>query len=125
MKANFLLINGTREHYWCQVLEEALAPLGSLQVGSEEEAIRLILQQSYDMIIVDATIVNDTPLLVSRIRAQRPDARVVVVTASPTWQRARDVFYAGATDYIRKSLNKEELLSAFQIALAKTPSPWP
>lgn len=125
MKASFLLIHGTQEYYWCQVLEGALAPLGALQIGGEEEAITLVLQRSYSLIIVDATAVKDVPLLVSRIRTQRPDTRIVVVTASPTWTRAREAFYAGATDYVRKSLNKEDLLSIFQAALAKTPPPWP
>jgi len=125
MQANILLINGTREGYWRQVLEDTVAPLGTLQVGEEEEAVELVLQQSYDIVIVDATAVKDVPLLVSRIRAQRPDARIVVATASPTWTRARAAFRAGATDYIRKSLNKDELSSAFRVALAKTPSPWP
>jgi CheY-like chemotaxis protein len=122
-KANFLLINGIRERRWRRVLEEALAPLGTLQVGKEEDAVEVVLQQSYDVIIVDATVVKDVPLLVSRIRTQQPDARIVVATASPAWQRAREVFYAGATDYIRKSLNEEEILSAFQAALAKMPPP--
>ena len=125
MRANFLLINGTRESYWHQVLEDALATLGTVQIGEEEEAVELVLQQSYDIVIVDATAVKDVPLLVSRIRAQRPDARIVVATTSPTWTRARAAFRAGATDYIRKSLNEDELLSAFRVALAKTPPPWP
>ena len=124
-KADFLLINGTRERRWGKVLEEALAPLGTLEVGEERDAVEIVLQQSYDVVIVDATVVKDVPLLVSRIRAQQPDARIVVATASPTWRRAREAFYAGATDYIRRSLNKEEVLSVFQAALTKTPPPWP
>ena len=124
-KARFLLVNGTRERHWCQLLEEALAPLGTLRAEEEKNALELVLQQSYHVVIVDATTVRNPPLLVSRIRAQRPDARIVVATASPTWRRAREVFYAGATDYIRKSLNKEEILSAFQAALNKVPPPWP
>ena len=125
MQPTFLLINGTRERYWHQVLEDALAPLGTLQIGEEEKAVELVLQQDYDIVIVDATVVRDVPLRVSRIRAQRPDARIVVATTSPTWTRARAAFRAGATDYIRKSLNKDELLSAFRVALAKTLPPWP
>lgn len=124
-KANFLLINGIRERLWRRVLEEALAPLGTLQVGEEEDAVEVVLQQSYDVVIVDATVVKDVPLLISRFRAQQPDTRIVVATASPTWKRAREAFYAGATDYIRKSLNKEEVLSAIQAVLTKTPPPWP
>jgi len=124
-QGRFLLINGTRDHRWRQVLEEALTPLGSLQTGDEREAIKLVLQQSYDFVIVDATAVKNVPLLVSRIRVQRPNARVIVATASPTWRRARQAFQAGATDYVRKSLDREEILFTLQATLGKTPPPWP
>jgi len=121
----FLLINGSCDHYWREVLEEVLAPLGTLEVSREEEAIKLVLLSSYDLILVDATAVGNVPLLVARIRAQRPEARIVVATASPTWARAREAFQSGATDYIRKSLNREEILSAVQTALVKILPPWP
>jgi DNA-binding NtrC family response regulator len=124
-EGRFLLIDGIRDHYWRQVLEEALAPLGTLQTGDEREAIKLVLQQSYDLVIVDATEVKNVPLLISRIRAQRLDARVVVATASPTWRRAREAFQAGATDYIRKSFDREEILFTLQAALGKILPPWP
>lgn len=124
-ETRFLLVNGSDDHYWRQVFEAALVPLGVLRVGREDEAIELILQQTYDLITVDATVVKDVALLVSRIRAQRPDARVVVVTASPTWTRARDAFQAGAIDYVRKSLDREEILSMVKAALVKILPPWP
>jgi DNA-binding NarL/FixJ family response regulator len=124
-EGRFLLINGRRDHCWRQVLEEALAPLGALQTGDEEEAVKLVLQQSYDLVIIDATAVKNVPLLVSRIRAQRPDGRLVVATASPTWRRAREAFQAGAADYIRKSLDREEILLTVQATLDKKPTPWP
>jgi DNA-binding NtrC family response regulator len=123
--ANFLLINGTRERRWLQLLQEALSPLGKLQAEEERKAIERLSAQEYDIVILDATLIDDVPLLISRIRAQRPDARVVVATASPTWTRAREAFYAGATDYVRKSLNKEEILSVIREVLTKTPPPWP
>jgi DNA-binding NarL/FixJ family response regulator len=125
MQAAFLLINVKQEYFWRQVLEDALTLLGTLQTGGEEEAVTLILQRSYDVIIVDTAAVKDVPLLISRIRDQQPEARIVVVTASPTWRRARAAFLAGAADYIHKSLNKEELLSMFSSILARTPPPWP
>jgi DNA-binding NarL/FixJ family response regulator len=61
---------------------------------------------------------------VARIRTQRRDARIVVVTDSPTWSRSREAFEAGATDYIRKLLDKEDILSQIKIALAKVLPPW-
>jgi DNA-binding NtrC family response regulator len=118
-QAHFLLINGACDHYWRKILEEALAPLGTLEVGKEEDAVKLVRLGSYDLVIVDATAVEDVPLLVARIRAQQSDARIVVATASPTWTRARKAFQSGATDYIRKSLDREDILSAVEAALVK------
>ena len=122
-QAHFLLVNGLRDHYWKEVLEEALASLGTLQVV-EEDAIKLVPLGAYDLIIIDATAVAHVPLLVARIRAQQPDVRVIVATASPTWTRAREAFQAGATDYVRKSFDREEILFVVQAALVKVLPPW-
>jgi DNA-binding NtrC family response regulator len=123
-KARFLLINGSGDHFWRKVLEEALAPLGALQVGSEENAIDLILAGGYDLVFIDATRIKSVPLLIGRMRAQVPGVRAIVITASPTWRRAREAFQAGATDYITKSLNGDVIRSAVQAALVKILPPW-
>jgi DNA-binding NtrC family response regulator len=119
-----LLIGGSRDDPWRWVLEEASASLGVLQIAREMDAFRLIRQQDFDVIIIDAAKVEDIFPLVSCIRAQRPDTRVMVATASPTWRRARGAFRAGAIDYIRKSMNKEEVLSALRATMSKAPPPW-
>ena len=121
----FLLISGPQDHYWHSVLEETLASLGHLQVVAEQAAIQSIIGQDYQAVIVDAGAVDHLAFLVSRIRAQRPDARVIVVTASPNWQLAREALQSGASDCIRKSPHRAELLSAFQAALSKPVLPWP
>jgi DNA-binding response OmpR family regulator len=121
-QARFLLINGAHDQYWPAVLEAALAPLGILQIGLEQDAARLVQLGIYDLLIVDATIEN-VSLLIGRLRAQRPAPRIMVVTASPTWRRAREAFQAGAIDYVRKSIDTEELRSAVRSALEKTLPP--
>ena len=121
----FLLVGGTDDEYWQQVLQETIAPLGTLQVVTEESAITHVLRQDYAAVFVDAGNVSDFALLTSRIRAQQPGARVVIVTSNPTWHRARDAFQAGATDYIYKAVEKEDLLSSVRGALSKRVLPWP
>ncbi len=95
MKANFLLINSLREPYWLQTLKEALSSLGTLHTRTENDITNLVLEGDYNIIIVDATAITDTPLLISHILAQQPEAKVIVVTASPTWRRAKAAFRAG------------------------------
>ena len=99
MQATFLLIGDREGSPWSQVLARALAPIGELQIVSERKAVQHILQHSYDIVIVDATVVDDVPLLVSRLRAQQPRARIVVATTLPTWRRAREAFQVGVMDY--------------------------
>ena len=121
IRYTFLLIGEKMETRWPLVLEQALSSLGKLVVVSEEEASQLITKNSYDMIIVDAGAVRDALGLVLYLRAAQPQARIIVATASPTWQRAREVLKAGATDYIRKSQDEKKLLSDIQTALEQLP----
>jgi len=117
----FLLISGMPLTQWNQVLQRALASLGELQIASEEQAVNMIFQNHYDVVIIDAGPVRDAVSLVSRARASRKGLRIVVVTASPTWLRAREVLLAGATDYIRKSLDEEEIQAFIKSMLELPP----
>ena len=118
---SFLLIGETETH-WALILRQALSPLGKLLVVPAKEAFRAVSEGRYDVIIIDARAVRDAPRLVSRLLAQQPQARIIVATASPTWQRSREVLQAGAADYIRKSLDEKELRSKIQAVLEAPPS---
>ena len=122
VKYTFLLVGetGTR---WHSVLQRVLSSLsGKLHTVAEERAAESVAQDRYDMVIVDAGIVDDAALLVSHLRARQKQARVVVATASPTWKRARAALQAGAADYISTSLNEDELRSVIEMALKLPPS---
>jgi DNA-binding NtrC family response regulator len=121
MNYTFLLISAKMETHWPLVLEQALASLGKLVVVSEEDAGQLMAKNVYDVIIVDAGAVRDALDVVSQLRRTQPKTRVIVATASPTWQRARELLKAGATDYIRKSQDEKKLLSDIQTALEHFP----
>ena len=121
----FLLIGQNTETRWPLVLQRALSPLGKLHIVPEEEAVQATIRGHYDVIIIDAGAVRDPALLASHLRAQRPRTRIVIATASPTWQRARKALQAGAADYIRKSLDEKELYSKVQVVLNVPPPPWP
>lgn len=124
MNLSFLLVTGRTETQWSLTLHQALSPLGKLHITPEEEAVQAVAQD-YDVIIIDAGAISDTATLVFRLREQRPEARIVVATASPTWQRARDALHAGAADYIRKSLDEKELCSKIEAVLKLPPPPQP
>lgn len=114
MQATFLLIDEAREHYWPELLSDALAPYGTLYIKNSEDAILFIRQACPDLIVIDATELEDIPALIARLRTECPAGKIVVVTASPTWTRARAAFRAGALEYIRKSVNVAELRTLFE-----------
>ncbi len=118
-EVTFLLVSNASDDYWGQLLEQALSPLGSVQVCREQDTLTLVLQQNFGLIIIDAASVNDASQLVSFILSRQAKAKIVVATASPTWKQARRAFYAGATDYMRKLSDKKEILSTLQAALKK------
>lgn len=119
MQAKFLWINDAREQYWLQILQQALDSLGILETGTTDTILAGGCMERYDSVIIDATVVEDLPDILLRIQKWQPDTKIVVVTVSPTWTRARTAFQAGASDYIRKSTNPDELRTIFERILRR------
>jgi len=120
-----LLKCGVEDNNWQTYLKEALAPLGRLRTMEVQEAMAFLEDRMQDLMIIDATSTENVDGLVSRLRSAQPDRRIVVVTASPTWQRARAAFEAGAIDYLPKSLSKADLLNTLEQIQRKPLPPWP
>ena len=120
-KRRFLLIDGEGDRLWREALEQALKSWGELDVCREDQAIERILRRRYHLVMVDASEVQNVPLLVSRIRAHSPNTGVMVATTSPTWRRAREAFRSGASDYFRKSLDQETLRKRVEMTLERAP----
>jgi DNA-binding NtrC family response regulator len=109
---------------WRDWLAATLAPLGTLKATEVEEAMKQVREHN-GIVIVDATFVDNVDAVVSGLRTERPDSRIVVMTASPTWQMARSAFEAGAIDYLPKTMGEEEILNTFERILNKPLPPWP
>jgi GAF domain-containing protein/CheY-like chemotaxis protein len=121
----FLLVGDSTDAHWRDVLEETLAPLGQLDSVGEQAAADLMAERKYRAVFVNASAVDNFALLTARLRTRRPDTRIVVVTASPRWEFAREAFRSGATDYLRKTVDRKELSLSLTQALAKPLLPWP
>lgn len=121
----FLLLDGAEGSYWTTFLADALAPLGTLSVARASQGGPLQEDEPDGLILIDATMVENVEKLVSSLRLERPERRIVVMTASPTWQRARAAFEAGAIDYLPKTLSRDELRGAFEQVLSRPLPPWP
>lgn len=112
--ATFLLVTNSPDSSWPTIVAEALGPLGQVRMMDDQETLQRVQAKGCKLIIVDATSVGDIATLFARLRRKEPTIPIVVATASPTWKQARKVFLAGATDYIRKSTEKDTLLKFFQ-----------
>jgi DNA-binding NtrC family response regulator len=120
MTYHFLLIGDAKQH-WRRTLQEAIAPLGEMDVCSESESRTHVSKGlEYDLVIMDATEVGHVESLVAQFHRQLTKTRIVVATAAPTWQNARAAFRAGAIDYIRKYSEKDRL-SAFLLEILAKP----
>jgi hypothetical protein len=84
----FLLIINRNESTSLDALR-ALSSFGDLKVLSEEDALDEILQQNYNLVVVDASSVNEPAQLITEILAET--WRIVVTSVAPTWQEIRSV----------------------------------
>jgi DNA-binding NtrC family response regulator len=122
MSKHILLVGSKPDSGWLGMLQESLNPWGKLQVAGETEGLMTIRGKSYDLVILDAAVIDDVTVMVQNIRRESPTVPVVVVTNSPTWQRARQLFSDGANDYVRKSFDAGTLRSTFSKILSRDPS---
>ena len=119
MSKKFLLVADRPDAAWLAALERGLQPLGTLSAARPEEASDSPLVADCDVVIVDALAVRDAEEVVAPLHAAAPSVPVVIVTNSPTPQLAKKFFQAGATDYIRKSLDPETITETFSDILKR------
>ena len=79
--------------------------------GSGEKALELFRQESFDLVLTDQKMPNMSGLdLLQAIHAINPETAVVLMTAYGTIESAVFSIKGGATDYLTKPLNLDELL---------------
>jgi DNA-binding response OmpR family regulator len=119
MQNEFLLIGETPDSSWSTSVCQALASLGPTDMLPEREAIERSAHHNYQMIIIDAGAVADLAAVIIKLRQTSPIVPLVVATASPTWQTAKEVLMTGANDCIRKSVDPVKLSAMFQEILSR------
>ena len=116
----FLLLQGDKDSYWSAFLADVIIPLGSLNVAKADDWTATGQEEPDGLIVVDTTHIGRFEQLVTRLYTENPSRRIVVMTASPTWKRARAAFESGAIDYLPKTLPADELRAAFEELLSRT-----
>jgi len=117
-----MVVTNYPDSSWLTMVVEALTMVAQVTAVPEEGVATAVQKTRYDLFLIDTSNINgDVVTLVKEIHQLFTTLPVVVFTTSPTWRRARELFLAGATDYVRRSLEKETILSVCQEVWEKVP----
>jgi two-component system invasion response regulator UvrY len=96
-----------------QVFAEVF-PIGAWgEAASEQEALHLLTQQDWDMVILELALNGNRGLeLLKEIKSTRPKVPLLVVTGHSEKQYALRAIRAGAAGYVTKATNSDELAKA-------------
>ena len=108
-----LLLTDPPESTWANDLTDALDAFFAVEKRTSRELRQGLEVTGSDLIVIDATSVGEVPSLIALLRRQDREVPIVVSTASPTWNQARDAFLAGATDYVHRSSDPNALVEIF------------
>ena len=96
-----------------QLIIEEFVNAQITEVSTAEEAIKLIRQQPFDLVISDITMPGRSGLdLLKQIREEFPLLPVLILSMHPEVQYAIRALKAGAWGYITKSAISDELVNA-------------
>lgn len=122
MSANILVIDDEESLRF--TFERFLSVAGHRVVtaGTCGEARARIDQGGFDLIFTDVSLPDGSGIdLLGEIRRRCPDCPVVVITAYPSVEAARESFRMGAFDYIAKPVRQRELTRSVSLALQRKP----
>jgi hypothetical protein len=120
--AKVLLVNDKGVRYWTDLLRQAVLKLGGTLTLLDQRDVKDKAWGGFDLIILDASIVDDLTLTIQAIRSSDRLARIVVVSPTPHWKQARETLLIGGTDYVQKVDDEAELLGLLQDSLSRVPS---
>jgi DNA-binding NtrC family response regulator len=77
-----------------------------------KDALAQVFNQDYDLVLLDMKMTDGNGLdVLQRIKAKRPDLRVVIVTGYASVDTAVEAIQKGASDYMPKPFTPDELYS--------------
>lgn len=96
-----------------QILEQTPELMVGAEVGSAREVLDAISQQSWNVVILDISLPGGNGIdLIKDIRRERPDARVLILTAHSEEQYAVRAIKAGAAGFLNKESAPDKLTEA-------------
>jgi DNA-binding NtrC family response regulator len=122
MNKHFVFVFKQENPAFVKVLQHVLSPFGLVDLVHWDK-IDSIQPDQYTLAFLDAGIVADEEgpdnltQFVSEVCQRWPIAKFILITASPTWRRAKEVLQAGAVDYIRQTLDEDRLRRELNMSL--------
>jgi DNA-binding NtrC family response regulator len=88
--------------------------------GSCREALERIDEGGIDLVFADIVLPDGTGIdLLREIKSRKSACSVVIITAYPSVETARDTLRMGAFDYITKPVRQQEVLQTIDTALRR------
>jgi DNA-binding NtrC family response regulator len=105
-----LVVEDDAEFRGCVVRCLAQAGYQTQEAGTGEQALELLRQQQFDVIVLDMILPGVTGLaLLQRFREMRVTSEVVMLTGQASVETAVEAMKLGAFDYLRKPASLREL----------------
>lgn len=114
-KGRILAVDDQR--YFRELVEDLLSEEGweTQTAGSGEEAIRILEQSRFDIILTDLVMPGmDGCDLVHRIKERDPEQDIIVVTGVVDVKTAVDAMKLGASDYLLKPFDRATLIGSVE-----------
>ena len=100
---------------YCNLLEKEVDMEVVAQAGDGEEAVRLAVELSPDILILDIAMPKMDGIEVTRqIKSRCPNIKVLVLSAYDDNQFVFSLLEAGAAGYLLKSIHRRELVAAIR-----------
>lgn len=83
------------------------------EAGDARSALECVRQTTPDLVVMDLQLPDESGIVCSqRIVAERPDTRILVLSADPDLSRIQQALQAGASGYVLKDEASDELVRA-------------
>jgi len=104
-----LLVDNRPSSAWADILKNALNGLAEVNQVHGKEIARKLQEAHFDLALINAAAVPNVVKTIRQVRRSGPEVPVVVLTASPEAETAREVIRAGAANYLPLSVDEKEI----------------
>ncbi|HRQ41063.1 MAG TPA: hypothetical protein PLD25_24365 [Chloroflexota bacterium] len=109
-KKRLFILTKNEASPWVTAVAEAVYGLSDVFVFGEDDIWSVLDTTPPDLLLLDASgFAQDVVKLVEQLHQQQCEMPIIVASTSPTWQHARAVLLAGASDYIRHSFDAAQI----------------